>query len=69
MVMIDEQAYTVPEIAKRLRVTEWTVREWLRAGKLKGYRPGGTKTGWRVDEADLRGFIEASKGAQASPEG
>jgi excisionase family DNA binding protein len=59
--MVDERTFTVPEVAARLRVTEWTVREWLRTGRLRGYRPGGTKAGWRVDESDLAAFIEQTK--------
>jgi excisionase family DNA binding protein len=62
--MVDERALTVPEVAQRLRVTAWTVREWLRAGRLRGYRPGGTKAGWRVDASDLAAFIEATKRSQ-----
>jgi excisionase family DNA binding protein len=52
---------TVPEVAARLRVSEWTVREWLRRGRLQGLRPGGTKAGWRIDEADLERFLEKAK--------
>ena len=48
---------TVAEIADRLRVSEFTVRNWLRAGKLKGTRPGGTKAGWRIRESDFERFV------------
>jgi excisionase family DNA binding protein len=56
----EREFLTVKEIADRMRVTEFTVRNWLRSGRLKGYRPGGTKAGWRVRESDLDRFIEAS---------
>ena len=48
---------TVPEAAKRLRVTEETVRRWLRIGKLKGKRLGGTKAGYRIPEAKVEGLL------------
>ena len=64
--MPTERLLTVPEVAEQLRVSEWTVRQWLRARKLKGYRPGGTKAGWRIRESDLDQFIEA--GAPADEE-
>jgi excisionase family DNA binding protein len=60
MVMADEEVLTVPEVAQRLRVTEGSVREWLRTGRLRGFRPGGTKAGWRVPRSSLQAFIEAS---------
>jgi excisionase family DNA binding protein len=55
--MTQERYLTVSEVAERLRVSEFTVRNWLRAGKLRGYRPGGTKAGWRVTEDDLQRFV------------
>jgi len=60
-IMADERLLTVPEVAERLRVSEFTVRVWLRQRKLTGYRPGGTKAGWRVRESDLEQFIEAGR--------
>ena len=44
---------TVEEAAARLRTTPETVRRWLRSGKLRGVRPGGTKLGWRIPEAEI----------------
>ena len=51
--MHDEQLLTVVEVAQRMRTTPETVRRWLREGKLKGQRPGGTKFGWRIASSDL----------------
>ena len=51
MQMVDERSLTVPEVAEALRVSEWTIRQWLRSGRLRGYRPGGTKIGWRLRES------------------
>jgi len=58
--MVEDELLNVVEVAARLRVTDWTVREYLRSGRLKGYRPGGRKAGWRVRASDLEQFIEAS---------
>ena len=44
---------TVPEVAAQLRVAEETVRRWLRIGKLKGKRLGGTKAGYRIPQSEV----------------
>lgn len=56
---------TVAEVAQYLHVSHELVLEWLRAGRLRGYRPGGTKAGWRVRQADVEAFLAAA----ASPAG
>jgi excisionase family DNA binding protein len=66
--MADSGTLTVPEVAARLRVSEWTAREWLRTGRLRGYRPGGPRAGWRVREQDLDAFITARLDEQADGE-
>ncbi len=59
--MTSENLLTVEEVARRLTVSAYTVREWLRTGKLKGYKIGPTKAGWRVHAADLDAFVEAGR--------
>jgi len=72
-VMSDAQLLTVTEVAERLRLSIFTVRELLKEGRLHGFRLGGTKSGWRVTEDDLRAFIEAARNefleGTAGPEG
>lgn len=51
--MEGERMYTVAEVADRLRLHQQTIREWLRLGKLKGVRLGGTKAGWRIPIAEV----------------
>lgn len=51
--MEGERMYTVPEVAERLRLHQQTIREWLRTGKIKGIRLGGTKAGWRIPAAEI----------------
>ncbi len=47
----DDPLLTVPEIAKELRVTEVTVRTWIRAGQLPALRAG--RRGYRVRRSAL----------------
>lgn len=59
--MANEEVLTVPEVAKRLRISEFSVRNYLRAGRLRGYRPGGTRAGWRVPATELQRFIKGAE--------
>jgi excisionase family DNA binding protein len=56
-----ERYLTVDDIAERLQVSEWVVREWLKSGKLIGFQPAGRRGGWRIEESDLQAFVEESK--------
>lgn len=64
--MTEERYLTVHEVATRVRVSEETVRRWLRSGRLHGIMPGGTKAGYRVRETELARFLsekpEANQG-------
>ncbi len=56
------------DVAERLNVTAFTVREWLRNGKLKGIRLAGKV--WRVRPSDLEEFLAAGeKSATEEDEG
>lgn len=55
---MDEEYFTVRDIAGRLKVHPETVKDWLKAGRLKGIAFGG-RTGWRITDAQLREFLEA----------
>ena len=58
--MTEQRLLTVREVAERIRSSPETVRRWLRQGKLRGFRPGGTKLGYRVPEAELDRFLAES---------
>ncbi len=58
--MTNERLLTVREVAERIRSSPETVRRWLRQGRLRGFRPGGTKLGYRVLESDLQRFLSES---------
>ena len=62
--MTEQRLLTVREVAERLRSSPETVRRWLRQGKLRGFRPGGTKLGYRVPEDELQQFIRRSQASQ-----
>lgn len=48
-----QEYYTVAEVAELKNVNPETVRRWLREGKIKGQRLGGTKSGWRIHRSEL----------------
>ena len=56
--MNDQRLLTVREVAERVRSSPETVRRWLRQGKLRGFRPGGSKLGYRVPESELQRFLD-----------
>jgi excisionase family DNA binding protein len=49
-----DQLMTVEEVATRLRLSEETVRRWLRSGKMKGTRLGSARAGYRIRESEVR---------------
>jgi excisionase family DNA binding protein len=63
--MADENWLTVEEIAALLKVTEQTVRRWLRSGALVGRNFSG-RTGYRVRETDLRNFLDRDRQGKAA---
>jgi excisionase family DNA binding protein len=56
MTMVLEPDLTLYEVATAMRVNPETVRRWLVAGRLKGYRPGGRRAGWRISRAEFERF-------------
>jgi excisionase family DNA binding protein len=49
---------TASQVAEQLQVTEHTVYEWLRTGKLRGLKVGRL---WRVPQASLDAFLQNGK--------
>jgi excisionase family DNA binding protein len=58
MQLVEENYYTLQDIAERLKVSYRTVYRWVRAGRLPAYKFG---TDWRVKESDLRDFVESHR--------
>jgi excisionase family DNA binding protein len=52
--MARDQYQTVREVADRLKVSEATVRGWIRGGELRAIDIG---KGWRVADSDLESFL------------
>jgi len=52
---------TVKEAAGRLRTTETTIRRWIKAGKLRGRMPGGSKLGYLIVESDVLRLLPGSQ--------
>lgn len=55
--MIEEEIYTPKEVAARLKLSEKTVLEYLREGKLAGFKIGKH---WRIRASDLESLIRPS---------
>lgn len=49
--------YTVAQVARQLQLNPETVRVWLRNGQLRGTRIGCNRAGWRIQAADLEGYL------------
>jgi excisionase family DNA binding protein len=56
---------TVPDVAARLKVSDETVRAWLRRNELSGYNFGG-RTGWRVPASEIDRLLAAKTGKRQS---
>ncbi len=50
---------TPREVADNLKVSEITIKDWLRSGKMKGIKIGGKL--WRIRRKDAENFIEEYK--------
>jgi excisionase family DNA binding protein len=62
--MQDEPFLTVAAAAERLAISQESVRIWLRSGKLRGYRPGGSKIGWRIPATEVERVLRAEPHAK-----
>jgi len=52
-----EDLLTVEQAAAKLQIAPKTLKDWLRAGRIKGVRLGKL---WRLKESDLEAFINKS---------
>jgi excisionase family DNA binding protein len=55
-----DKLLTVPQVAGVFQVTPYTVRQWLRDGKLKGIRPANGP--WRIPESAVQEFANEKYG-------
>jgi len=57
LVEVAVEYLTVEQVAERMQVSAWTVRKWLRDGKLEGSYLSD-RAGWRVPERAITAFLE-----------
>jgi excisionase family DNA binding protein len=57
---------TVPEISTMLRISEWTVREWIKADILHGWRAG--LRNYRVRRSELDRFLREREKPSPTPQ-
>ncbi len=48
---------TAEEAALRLNKSEGTIYNWLRLGRLRGFRPGGRRCSIRISEESLHQIL------------
>ena len=53
-----EKFYTSKEIAEILKLSNYTIGEYIRSGKLKAIKFGRV---WRVSENQLKQFLESKQ--------
>lgn len=56
---MDEQHLTVAEVAERLRVSEWTVRRWIKSGALRAIQADGPNGAYRIPASGYREYLDA----------
>lgn len=56
--MINEQYYSIEEVAKTLKVAYLTVYRWVQSGKLKAYKAGKQ---YRIEKEELKHFMSKTK--------
>ncbi len=57
MGLLEDEWLSVEEVAENLKVTEETVRRWIRARKLPVLDLGGPRAGYRIRRIDLERFL------------
>ena len=55
---MSEKLLTPTQVAERLQITERTVYEWIRGGKLTALKLGRL---WRIRPQDLETFLESAR--------
>ncbi len=55
--MTADEILTVEDVADRLKVKPYTIKAWLRSGRLRGFRLGGPKSEWRIRSSALEQYI------------
>lgn len=56
--MVENEYYSIEEVAKTLKVAYLTVYRWIQSGKLNAYKAGKQ---YRIKKDDLAEFIKIKK--------
>jgi excisionase family DNA binding protein len=59
-----ERFLTVGEVAEIFNVTDYTVRVWLKSGKLNGFKPAGQQ--WRITQSEVVAFANKQYGESSA---
>ena len=52
------EIYTVEQVAEKLSVGVYTIRDWLKTGKLHGHKIGSL---WRITSKDIEVMLQSTK--------
>jgi excisionase family DNA binding protein len=69
MLMAEEELLLVPEVARRVRVSEETVRRWLRSGALRGFQLATGRGGWRIPATEVDRLLTGGRQLTLPDEG
>lgn len=53
-----EKFYTPKEVAEILKLSDYTIGDYIRSGKLKAIKFGRV---WRISESQLKQFLESKQ--------
>jgi excisionase family DNA binding protein len=63
----DDPLLSVADVSKLLSVTEPTIREWIKEGKLKAHRAGARF--WRIRQSEVDRMLGEQASTKPSPQG
>ena len=63
----EDRLMSVADVAKLLGVTEPTIREWIKDGKLKAHRAGARF--WRIRKSEVDRMLGEQASTRPSPQG
>ena len=63
----EDRLMSVADVAKLLGVTEPTIREWIKDGKLKAHRAGARF--WRIRQSEVDRMLGEQASTRPSPQG
>jgi len=57
-VIQEERLTPIPEAARQLGVSNWTIRKWIQLGKIESNKLGGRRL---IPASEIRRLIESSR--------